>query len=204
MVSAMGSSELMRVITGELPPPKDDSLGALAYQTVRLDESHELGPDGEPARHHTVQTIRALADGVTSHRHAFDLSQSRVESIRGGTPGDPFRVKGSLWAVELILPHPLRMSEEHTFEYITTFRYDGPPEPFFRRASHRRVENTSIRVTFHPDMLPARVWWAQWADYREPHDEIIDRVAVSLDENNSVAHQVDVLERAVAGFVWEF
>jgi len=200
----MTSSEPARVIVGDLPVPDDDFISPSSYQTARLCEFHEVGADGRPARHRTVQTIRALRDGVTTHRYSFDLSQARVDSIRGGTPGDPYRVKGSLWAVELTLPKPLRRFEEHTLEYVTTFRGDGPVEPYFRRAAHRRVENAAIKVTFHPEMLPARVWWAQWADYREPHDHLIERAEVAVDPAHSVSHQVAVLERAVAGFVWEF
>lgn len=200
----MVSTAPAHVIIGELPKPADDSIGAALYQTVQLHEFHEVGPDGQPLRHRTVQTIRALVDGVATHRYAFDLSEARVERIHGGTPGDPYRVKGSLWAVELTLPRPLRQGDEHSLEYVTTFRNDGPIEPCFRRAAHRRVENASFRVSFHPEMLPARVWWAQWADYREPNDRIIDRIPVPLDEHHSVAHRLTVLDRAVAGFMWEY
>jgi hypothetical protein len=48
------------------------------------------------------------------------------------------------------------------------------------------------------------VWWAEWADYREPNDRIIGRRPIALDHDHAVSHHLDVIERAVAGFVWEF
>lgn len=197
-------NEPARVIIGELAPPADEPVGAIGYQTVELTELHEVGADGHPVRHRTVQTIRALADGVTTHRYAFDLGEARVEEIQGGTPGDPYRIKGNLWAVELTLPRTLDRRDEHRLEYVTTFRDNGPVEPRFRRAAHRRVENAVFEVRFHPLLLPSQVWWARWADYRDPDDRIIDRVPMPLDEKHAVSHHVAVLERAVAGFIWEF
>lgn len=192
------------IIVGELAPPTEGPLSVARYQTVQLSEFHQVGADGRPVRHRTVQTIRALVDGIATHRYVFDLAEARVEEIHGGVPGDPYRIKGSLWAVDLELPRILRENEEHSVEYVTTFRNDGPIEPQFRRAAHRRIENASIRVAFHPDLLPEQVWWAQWEDYREPNDRIIGRTPVALDESNTVEQQVSVMERAVAGFVWKF
>ena len=192
------------VVVGELSPPADGALSAAQFQTIRLREYHEVGADGLPSRHRTVQTIRSLVDGLATHIYAFDLSEARVEKIEGGVPGHPYRIKGSLWAVELTLPRPLMRGEEHSLEYVTTFRADGPVEPRFRRATHRRIEDASIIVKFHPDMLPDQVWWAEWADYREPNDRIIDQRPMALDHEYAVSHHLDVIERAVAGFVWEF
>ncbi|WP_117215909.1 hypothetical protein [Allorhizocola rhizosphaerae] len=194
-----------QVIIGELPPPAEGPLGSVPYQTIELNEFHELGPDGRPARHRTVQTIRALVDGVSTHRYVFDLGEARVEQIHGGTPGDPYRIKGNLWAVELTLPRTLNTSDEHSLEYVTTFRdSENPVAPRFRRAAHRRIENAAFHVTFHPDRLPTHVWWARWADYRPPNDHIIERTPVDLDDQNAVARHVSVLEQAVAGFLWQF
>jgi hypothetical protein len=192
------------IIIGELDPPMDGPLTVVETRTVRLKESHEIGPDGRPSRHRTVQTIQAVIDGVSTHRFVFDLAEARVENIDGGTPGDPYRIKASLWAVDLALPRTLRLSEQHTIEYLTTFRGDGPIEPIFRRAAHKRIENATIRVTFHPDCLPTRVWWAEWKDYREPNDFITARKPATLDTENAVQHHISVMDRAVAGFIWEF
>lgn len=197
----MGSAP---VIIGDLRPPVQGALSAARFRTAQLSEFHEIGADGLPARHRTVQTIRALIDGISTHQYIFDLAEARVEEIHGGTPGEPYRIKGSLWAVDLELPRTLCRDEEHAVEYVTAFRNDGPIEPHFRRAAHRRIENASIRVTFHPEMLPQQVWWAEWVDYREPDDRVLRRTPVSLDASHGVEQRVSVLERAVAGFLWAF
>jgi hypothetical protein len=48
------------------------------------------------------------------------------------------------------------------------------------------------------------VWWAEWKDYRDPNDLIAHREPVRLDGENAVYHYVEVMENAVAGFIWEF
>jgi hypothetical protein len=190
------------IIVGELDA--EASPTSAETHTVRLEESHTIGADGRPERHKTVQTIEAVVDGISSHRVVFDLAEARVESIHNATPGDPYRIKASYWAVDLTLPRTLNQAEQHTIEVLTTFRGDGPIEPMFRRATHRRIENATIRVSFHPDALPSQVWWAQWRDYREPNDYVISREPVALDAENTVEQHVSVLERAVAGFLWSF
>jgi len=84
------------------------------------------------------------------------------------------------------------------------FHYKETVEPCFRRVAHQRVENLSMRVEFHPEMPPRSVWWAEWKDYREPNIAILSREPLELDAEHAVERRLDILERAVAGFVWEF
>jgi hypothetical protein len=196
------------VIIGELPPMaggQSRSPGApTLYKTIQLHEFHYLRADGQPSHHRTVQEIRALVDNFTTHRYVFDTDEVDVEKVLGGTPGEPYLFSGSLWAVDLTLPRTLQAGDSTSLEYLTRFHYKEAVEPCFRRVAHQRVENLSMRVEFHPQKLPRAVWWAQWRDYRPPDDVILWREQVELDTEHAVERRLDILERAVAGFVWEF
>ena len=91
-----------------------------------------------------------------------------------------------------------------TMEYITRFRYARSVEPLFRRATHRRVEDTVILVQFNPQKLPRAVWWTEWADYRESDTSVLRQETTKLDPDHAVHRHLELVERAVVGFMWEF
>ncbi len=196
--------ELARVIIGDLPRLDGTTTNTPTYQTVSLHEFHYIDADGRPLKHRTVQAIRALVDGVSSHRYSYDTNEAMVERVHGGVPGQPYQRQGSIWAVDLALPRTLKRGEATSLMYDTIFHYSGHVEPVFRRVAHQRLEDVMIRVEFHPERPPAHVWWAEWADYREPNNRIIHKELVSLDSEHAVCHRLDVLDQAVVGFWWEF
>jgi hypothetical protein len=197
-------NELSRVVTGTLAPlPSAGGRELPAYRTILLHEFHYLGPDGQPQRHRTMRDIRSLRDGLASYRYSFDTSELTIDRIAGGTAGPAYRLAEAVWAVDITLSRTLRIGEEHSLEFESSFRYAAPPEPCFRRAAHGRLENVAIRVQFHPDRLPRAAWWTEWQDYRELAT-VLRREPVPLDAEHAVYHRLDVLERAVAGFSWEF
>jgi hypothetical protein len=197
--------EMARVVTGQLPAPEDaPASGAPAYETIALREYHYLGPDGRPVAHRTVRDIRSLADGFDEYRYSFDTSDVTVQRISGGQPGEPRHRYGSIWSVDITLPRTLENGDEHSLEFETRFHYTRPVEPCLRRAAHARFENVVVRVEFHPDKLPHKVYWAEWLDYREPNIVVIQEELVTLDAEHAVHHRLDVLNRAVVGFRWEF
>jgi len=195
--------ELARVIIGDLRPHPSSPHNSQG-QIIQLHDLHYLGPDGRPYQHRTIQEVRALADGLDSFRHTFDARSAHVERVHGGTPGAPYRLDGTMWAVDIKLPRTLERGGVASMEFVTKFHYSEDIEPCLRRAAHRRYERVAIRVQFHPDRLPKRVWWAEWKDYREPDKALLHREPVDLDDDHAVAHCLDVLDRAVVGFSWEF
>ncbi|WBB89839.1 hypothetical protein [Verrucosispora sp. WMMC514] len=179
-----------RVIYGDLPPLAGEVSDPPEYQTISLHEFHYLGADGQPASHRTIQDIRSLVDGLTTYRYTFDTDEVEVERVQGGIPGEPYR--------------RLNRGEMTSMEYITRFHYSADVEPVFRRVAHRRLEKVAIRVQFDPARLPRQVWWTEWADYRDPDDRVARQHPVELDVENAVYHCVDVVDRSVIGFAWQF
>ncbi|MBO0825785.1 MAG: hypothetical protein J2P27_18320, partial [Actinobacteria bacterium] len=108
-------------------------------------------------------------------------------------------------AAPILLASTLDLGETLTLEYWHSYRYAGDPcdsrEREFRRGGLRQIDNLDLRVEFHPDKLPSRVWWAHWdgGDGR-----VLQREMVSLDIQHSVHRYLRSLEKTVAGFYWEW
>lgn len=194
-----------RVVIGRLgateSPPQQNHP---TYRTKRLYELHEVGSDGLPCRHQTIQTIEALTEDLSSHRFAFDTSEVIVQRIHGGSPGSPFHVGGSIWAVDIKLPRKLARGDEASLQYETLFRYTTPPPPVFRRVIHGRARDVVIRVAFHPDRLPQHVWWAEWEDYHGEADRVLWEQEVTLDSEHASERHLVWFQQAAAGYRWEF
>ena len=194
-----------RTIIGKLPPRTAAAgLPAPVHQTALLFEHHQIGPAGMPVRHHTQQTIFSLVDGLESYRYGLDTPEAEVRVMRGGKPAPIYPVGDDHYAMNIVFPHPLEYGEEHYLDYWTLFRYSVAPPAEFRRAMHQRVEHLDMRVEFHAQKQPARLWWAQWHDYRDVHAEVVEREIMPLDEELSARKYLDAVERAVVGFYWEW
>lgn len=195
---------LQRIHVGELSPPEDRRSISMPYQTIGLREYHFIGRDGNPTMHRTIRDIRSTVPRLESVRYVFDTNEIEVERINGGELGNPYRFSNSMAAVDIVLPRPLGISDEHSLEFVSRFKNLRPLDPNFRRAAHGRIEDLSVRVEFHADRLPSRVWWAEWKDYRPPNDLVLARTPVTLDSEHAVFHRLHVAENTVVGFEWEF
>jgi hypothetical protein len=193
------------VLVGNLPPLILAGVQQKPrYRTVSLHDFYYLGPDGQPFRHRAVHDIQALVDGITFYQYSFDTNEATVDRISGGTPGQQYVSAENMWSVDISLPRVLNVGDEHTLEFVNTFHYKTPPEPCFRRITHKRVENVAIRVQFHADKLPQLAWWTEWEDYREPNDIVIHRELAALDAEHAVYRRLDAVDNAAVGFTWEF
>lgn len=193
------------VIVGMLPLPEQrPSYRKPAFDTLKLQEHHWLGPDGLPVRHRTEIILRSRIDGLTSYLYRFDTPHARIKAVRGGEAGPLHELGSGIWAVELQFPHPLKAGEERYIEFWTILKYDVAPPCEMRRGTHERIEHLDVRVEFHPDKLPRSIYWGEWAHYAGPDNKLIYRDKFSLDEHRAVHRYVEAIERAVVGFYWEW
>jgi hypothetical protein len=58
-----------------------------------------------------------------------------------------------------------------------------------------------MRVQFHPDKLPARIWWSVWDGV---DGDPIESQVVIPDSQLSVHRYMRFLERTVVGFHWSW
>jgi hypothetical protein len=183
------------------------ALGPRRHQTVSLHDHVFVGSDGRVARTRTLQVVEAIADGLVRIPYMYDTSALTLEIRQGcGEISDElYQISEGLYATTIPLAKELSVGETMSLEYVTTYGYPGnltdPQEREFRRAVVRRLENVDMRVEFHPDKLPAHVWWAVWDGI---DGGIIEREPVSLGGQHEVHRYLRALEKTVVGFRWSW
>jgi hypothetical protein len=204
LADLMRGSSAVKVINYDVRVPA--ALGRLSdpsrYETLALHELHVLGPDGKPAEHQTIQLVRSTVDGLESLPYRFDTDELVVEVVRGGQVGDVYRLTDTLYAVDILLTHPLRRGETMLMQYRTNFRYRTRPQPEFRRGVLGSTRDLTMWVKFHKDRLPRRVWLGRWDAVDDAH--VVHREQVELDDEQSVHWRFEAVERAIVGFYWEW
>jgi hypothetical protein len=203
-ISVLSGPRAMQANTkGELR----SALGPRRHQTVSLHDHVYVGSDGRIARTRTLQVIESIADGLDRIPYLYDTSALTLEVGQGcGDVSDDLRqISENVYATTIPLARELAAGETISLEYVTTYRYPGnlddPHEREFRRAVMRRLENFDLRVEFHPDKLPARVWWAVWDGVEGP---IVERELVSLGGQHEVQRYLRSVEDSVVGFRWSW
>jgi hypothetical protein len=183
------------------------ALGPRRHQTLSMHDHVNVGSDGRVARTRTIQVIEAIADGVVHLPYIYDTSALTLEVGQGcgEVSGQLYQISKGVFATTIPLARELSVGETISLEYVTTYGYPGnlddPQEREFRRAAMLRLENLDMRVEFHPDKLPVRVWWGVWDGM---HGGIIEREPVSLGGQNEVHRYVRTLEKSVVGFRWSW
>ncbi|HYK31097.1 MAG TPA: hypothetical protein VEV63_04010 [Streptosporangiaceae bacterium] len=183
------------------------ALGPVRHQTVSLHDHVDVGSDGRIARTRTLQVIEAIADGLDRIPYLYDTNALTLEVGHGcgEISGVLYQVSEGVYATTILLARELSTGETISLEYMTTYRYPGnlddPHEREFRRAVMRRLENLDLRVAFHPEMLPARVWWAVWDGV---NGEIVEREQVPLGSQHEVHRYLRSVEKTVVGFRWSW
>lgn len=183
------------------------ALGPRRHQTVSLHDHVYVGSDGRVARTRTLQVIEAIADGLDRIPYLYDTNALTLEVGQGcrEVSGELFQISEGLYAATIPLARELSAGETISLEYVTTY---CSPENLndrhwreFRRAVMRRLENFDMRVEFHPDMLPARIWWAVWDGV---DGNIVEREPVSLGGQYEVHRYLRSVEKTVVGFRWSW
>ncbi len=174
------------------------------HATIALHEYHYLGADGLPHHHETNQAIRSLVDELVAYPYRFDTNEVRdVKVLHGGYAGDIYQVQEDVYAVDIVLDTPLKLGQATTLRYITRFRYTDPPRPAFARPIPRTTDLIEIRVTFHKQRLPSRVWFVVWEDWTDS-SRILHQEEVVPDVGRSVHRLLTEAGGTVVGFHWEW
>ena len=196
-----------RAVTSRTEQELRAALGPRRHQTLSLHDHVTVGAEGVPVRMRTLQVIEAIADGLDRVPFLYDTKALTLEVGQGCTEltGDLYQVSQDVFVTFISLARALDVGETTTLEYWATYQYPGdsldPHEREYRRAVMGRLENFDIRVEFHPDKLPAGVWWATWDGLE---GGIIQQEPVTLDTQHSVHRYLRFIEKTVAGFHWSW
>jgi hypothetical protein len=177
------------------------ALPARRHRTHSVHDHHYLDAHGVPYRHETLQVIEATVDGLDRYAYAFDTDTLTVEVLTGGTLGQPYSVPNGVHAVDILFGQPLALGQRHTIKYETTFRYQTPQEPHFKRMVTVHVEYADVTITFHRAKLPKEVWEAEW---KTLDSEPAIGNAVLLDTYQTVSRQLKEVENIGYGFAWRW
>jgi hypothetical protein len=183
------------------------ALGPPRHHTVSLHDHVYVGSDGRLARARTLQVIEAVTDGLDRIPYLYDTNTLTLEVGQGcgEISGDLYQVSEGVYATIIPLARELSAGETISLEYLTTYWYPGnlddPHEREFRRAAMYGLENLDMRVAFHADMLPARIWWAVWDGV---NGDIIERERVPLGSQHEVHRYLRSIEKTVVGFHWSW
>jgi hypothetical protein len=206
-------SVAISVVSGSHAMPMDAEqdvnrvIGPRQHQTLSLHDHVYVGADGRIEQARTLHVVEAIAQGVDRIPFLCDTNVLTLEVGQGGKElsGDVRRIGEDVFFTEILLARTLDLGETITLEYWITYRYPGdeadPSEREFRRAVMRQVDNLDMRVEFHPDRLPTHVWWAHWDGVE---GRVLEREAVTLDNQHSVHRYLRSLDRTVAGFYWQW
>jgi hypothetical protein len=177
------------------------------HRTVDLREYHYLGSDGLPMQHRTDQIIEATEDGLDRYTYMVDTNMLTLDVQTGGVPGLPYQLRardGNVYhSIDILLERPLAAGTTAVLNYTTTFRYEEAPPTEMRRAFRRKVDKFLLWIHFHPDMVPSKLWWAEWNGIM--NSAITHREPVTLNSANEAHRFLEGgVEHAVVGFYWEW
>ena len=198
-------AEKLRRLLFDIQSTRSSELPEQTYRTLSLQELHVLGPDGLPAEHRTLHSIESLTDGLESYAYTFDSPDVIVRAESGASAGpiEPCPPHPGFWQVRFHFHEPMAAGEVKIFEYVTSFRYETPPPPEFRRgAGPTGLSSLSMRVRFHEARLPSSVTWSRWSSHRS--DESPEGEAINLDGERSAHRFVSSLRDEVVGFTWKW
>jgi hypothetical protein len=182
------------------------ALGPARHLTVSMHDHVDVGSDGRLARTRTLQVVEATADGLDRIPYLYDTNTLTLEVGQGcgEISDDLYQISDGVYATTIPLARELSAGETISLEYSTIYGYLGnltdQHELEYRRAVIKRLENLDLRVTFHPDKLPARVWWAVW----DGDGDVIESELVPLGSQYEVHRYLRSVEKTVVGFCWSW
>jgi hypothetical protein len=182
-------------------------LGPPRHQTISLHDHVYVAEDRRIDRVRIMHVIEAIAQGVDRIPFLCDTNALTIEVGQGGKElsGKVQLLTNDMCYGEILLARTLDLGETITLEYWVTYRYPGDPtdpgERMYRRSVMRHADNIDMRVEFHPDRLPARVWWGHWDG---TDGDVVQREAVTLDSECSVHRYVRSVDKTVVGFYWQW
>jgi hypothetical protein len=182
-------------------------LGPGRHQTLSMHYHVWVDGDRRIDRVRILKVIEATAQGVDRMPFICDTKVLTVEVGQGCKElASPLRrVRADLLTTEILLARTLDLGETITLEYWLTYRYPGdvtdPAEREQRYGVVRQLENFDMRVEFHPDRLPTRVWWARWDGIES---DVAEQQEVSLDSQHAAHRYLRSVSKTVVGFRWEW
>jgi hypothetical protein len=168
------------------------------HRTANLVERYTVNSGGILNSRHTMQTIRAIEDGVGIYIFNHVPSASLVDVVYGGRLGKRYEYDDGLCGVEIELDRSLMKDDTIGLDYRTYFDQGATLWTEVRRTAFARVENIDLAVTFE-GAAPRHVWRCVWDDHLDGRP--VEEWQVDI-VKGSVRQFVTSIEETVVGFRW--
>jgi hypothetical protein len=181
-------------------------IGTRRHQTLSMHHHVWVDDNGRIDSMRIMQVIEATVQSLDRIPFIYDTEEATVELGQGCKElAGPLRRIRDVLATEILLTRTLELGETLTLEYRVTHHYpDDVPYPVEceqRQAVLRQLENLDMRVEFHPDRLPAKVWWARWDGV---DGGVMEEQEVPLDSQHAVHRFLRSVTKTVVGFRWDW
>jgi hypothetical protein len=195
-----------RAMSAELMSDVAAFTGTPRLQTVSLHDHVLMGQDQQISRIRTLQVIEAREAGVDRIAYIYDGNAISVETGLGcrGVAAPFAEIGEGVYATFILLAKSLEAGETLTLEYWAALRPlndQVPDETSYSRVVTRRAENIDIRIEFHPQALPAHVWWTVWDGLK---GNVASGEPMVLDSQHSVQRYLRLAEKTAVGFRWDW
>jgi hypothetical protein len=202
----------IRVIAGTRAVPDHDErtvsqiLGPRRHQLLSLRDHIGISAVGLVESIHVVEVVEALANNV--NRIPF-LTSTDVMTLEVGQgckdiAGEIRQVTETLYLTHFLLARTLDLGETLTVEYWVTWPAgsvspENPRDREYRRGVMGQVTSYDARIEFHPDLLPTKLWWANWDGVE---GVLLSHEEVALDSQRSAHRYLSSVKKAAVGFYW--
>jgi hypothetical protein len=202
----------IRVIAGTRAVPDHDErtvsqiLGPRRHQLLSLRDHIGISAVGLVESIHVVEVVEALANEVD--RIPF-LTSTDVMTLEVGEgcrdiAGEIRQVTETLYLTHFLLARTLELGETLTVEYWVTWPAgsvspENPRDREYRRGVMGQVTSYDARIEFHPQLLPAKLWWAKWDGVE---GVLLSHEEVPLDTQRSAHRYLSSVKKAAVGFYW--
>jgi hypothetical protein len=148
---------------------------------------------------------RAGRDGLRSYSVMCDTNLQEIKPTMPEVGVSAcYRVRGGLYAIDLVLVRPLAPGEVAAIEYSTRLSFPlQAPEPLFKHIATHRTNNVTVGITFDAGRLPSSVHWTVWRDHQMDAPIVIDE-PVKLDSEHRARKYLTVVDRSAIGFRWSW
>jgi hypothetical protein len=202
----------IRVLAGTRAIPDHDErtvsgiLGPRRHRLLSLHDHIGVSAVGLTESLHVVEVVEALADGVDRIPFLPGTDVLTIEVGQGckDISGEIRQVTDTLFLTHFLLARTLELGETLAVEYWVTWPAgsvspDNPRDREYRRGVMGHVTSYDARIEFHPDCLPATLWWATWDGVE---GGLLAHEEVALDSQHSAHRYLNSMKKAAVGFYW--
>lgn len=152
----------------------------------------------------SLDTIQAMVTLPKDTEHSDENYELLAELHFGATHVGTRRI-GTRFVFDLGLPEPLALGERHEYGMVFRVPDDQPMRDHYVMFPDRRCEEFQLRVRFHPEHMPKKVWQVSEVFHRDVDDRVPAETLLTIDKAGEINLSFNsLLPGHGYGAQWEF